>query len=297
MNEKKLTDEEVITAMEICYTFTGCTNECPYFNKNGRNFCMEDKAFYKDLKDLINRLQAENKGLEDLCNKTYDDLTKEIERLTEELNKAYNSVEKIGRNAHEMLTNLEDENKALQKQVDELKFDKELLQKLIDKREKDTAKEILAKAPTETNADEMFIHWLRERYNVEVDGGVMQNANKDCIRIHLKLYDTMKPKMDEMVFIDKISKLYNLAKSKVFKIIKDIRIEQGKQVNELKERAKIDLENERNWGKIQTKQAIKDTAKEIYGRVLELIPIWGGYQKFIDDFEGWLKERYGVEVE
>lgn len=29
-----------------------------------------------------------------------------------------------------------------QKQVDELKFDKEILQKLIDKREKDTAKEI-----------------------------------------------------------------------------------------------------------------------------------------------------------
>ena len=45
------------------------------------------------------------------------------------------------------------------------------------------------------------------------------------------------------------------------------------------------------------KQAVKDTAKEIYGRVLELIPIWGGYQKFIDDFEGWLKEHYGVEVE
>lgn len=44
-------------------------------------------------------------------------------------------------------------------------------------------------------------------------------------------------------------------------------------------------------------QGEKDAAKEIYGRVLELIPILVGYQKFIDDFEGWLKERYGVEVE
>ena len=40
-----------------------------------------------------------------------------------------------------------------------------------------------------------------------------------------------------------------------------------KQVDELKERAKIDLENEKNWGKIQTKQAVKDTAKEIYGEI------------------------------
>jgi regulator of replication initiation timing len=43
-----------------------------------------------------------------------------------------------------------------------------------------------------------------------------------------------------------------------------------KQVDELKERAKIDLENERNWGKIQTKQAVKDTAKEIYDKCIAI---------------------------
>lgn len=42
-----------------------------------------------------------------------------------------------------------------------------------------------------------------------------------------------------------------------------------KQVDELKERAKIDLENERNWGKIQAKQAVKDTAKEILQELLK----------------------------
>jgi hypothetical protein len=35
-----------------------------------------------------------------------------------------------------------------------------------------------------------------------------------------------------------------------------------KQVDELKELAKIDLEHERVWGKIKTKQAVKDTAEK-----------------------------------
>ena len=34
---------------------------------------------------------------------------------------------------------------------------------------KDTAKEILAKAPTDTDADERFIHWLRGHYGVKVE--------------------------------------------------------------------------------------------------------------------------------
>ena len=38
---------------------------------------------------------------------------------------------------------VERQNAELQKQVDELNFDKNLLQKLLEKREKDTAKEIL----------------------------------------------------------------------------------------------------------------------------------------------------------
>lgn len=63
------------------------------------------------------------------------------------------------------------------------------------------------------------------------------------------------------------------------------------------ERLKIDLKNEKNWGKIQTKQAIKDTAKEIlhliksseYVDSLKTISIWAVEKIF--------KERYGVEVE
>lgn len=39
-----------------------------------------DKLF-SDILTLINELESENKSLQDLCNKTYEDLTKEIDRL------------------------------------------------------------------------------------------------------------------------------------------------------------------------------------------------------------------------
>ena len=38
----------------------------------------------KDVLTLINELENENKSLQDLCNKTYEDLTKEIDRLEKE---------------------------------------------------------------------------------------------------------------------------------------------------------------------------------------------------------------------
>ena len=36
---------------------------------------------YLDILALINELESDNKSLQDLCNKTYEDLTKEIDRL------------------------------------------------------------------------------------------------------------------------------------------------------------------------------------------------------------------------
>ena len=69
-----------------------------------------------------------------------------------------------------------------------------------------------------------------------------------------------------------------------------------KQVDELKERAKIDLKNERNWSKIQIKQAVKDTAKEI------LQELWDETEPTEND--EWVRvkiqeiaKRKGVEVE
>lgn len=40
--------------------------------------------YLQDILTLINELESENKSLQDLCNKTYEDLTKEIDRLESE---------------------------------------------------------------------------------------------------------------------------------------------------------------------------------------------------------------------
>ena len=39
---------------------------------------------YADILTYINELESENKSLQDLCNKTYENLTKEIDRLEKE---------------------------------------------------------------------------------------------------------------------------------------------------------------------------------------------------------------------
>ena len=76
------------------------------------------------------------------------------------------------------------------------------------------------------------------------------------------------------------------------------------------ERLKIDIKNEKNWGKIQTKQAVKDTAKEIFKNIFESL-VFGhpapneeyrnGYEQALYDYDEKLrkfaKECYGVEVE
>lgn len=62
------------------------------------------------------------------------------------------------------------------------------------------------------------------------------------------------------------------------------------------ERLKIDLENERNWGKIQTKQAVKDTAREIFTDLLKEFSI----RKSCGNADIVVREmatRKGVEVE
>ena len=75
---------------------------------------------------------------------------------------------------------------------------------------------------------------------------------------------------NEIAELQKQVEKLDLANYELEKRIADLKIEHKKQVDELKERAKIDLENEKNWGKIQTRQAVKDTAKEIFTEVLSL---------------------------
>ena len=96
MNEKKLTDEEIVKALENCLNGNYKTKckDC-YYDKLD-NIC---KDMDRDLLDLIHRLQAEN------------------ERLTEEKWDAQDDLD----NYHEINRELGKQNAELQKQVDELK--------------------------------------------------------------------------------------------------------------------------------------------------------------------------------
>lgn len=157
MDKKKLTDEEIVKAWNICNSTRCCTSECPYFNKHGRNFCMEDKSLYKDVKRILQE-HAEQKA--------------EIKRLTkdweQQINKArqrqFNGLKKeeLARAYEKLIESLEDELEhrkndymELQKQVDELKQqflstcenchlkkDLELLRYQKEQAVKDTVKEI-----------------------------------------------------------------------------------------------------------------------------------------------------------
>lgn len=59
-------------------------------NEYGETYITKDRTQrkfvnYADILTYINELESENKDLQDLCNKTYDDLTKEIDRLEKEI--------------------------------------------------------------------------------------------------------------------------------------------------------------------------------------------------------------------
>ena len=71
-----------------------------------------------------------------------------------------------------------------------------------------------------------------------------------------------------------------------------LRVTIAKQKAEI-ERLKIDIKNEKNWGKIQTKQTVKDTAKEIFSFIVNQYD--GEY--FLHNVEQFIAEKYGVEVE
>ena len=109
----------------------------------------------------------------------------------------------------------------------------------------------------------------------------------------------------KVLFVDDILDLINrlqtenaeqkkeLARLKKFELY---RIDEMKKQKTEIERLKIDLANEKNWGKIQTKQAVKDTAKEIWTIVMS---DECSVENTFDDtkFTKIIKERYGVEVE
>ena len=84
MPDKKLTDNEIVKALECCSSGSyGCENGCP-LDKECDSPIRGSEKIMKLALDLINRLQAENEDLQDLMVKYNGDFAKqeaEIERL------------------------------------------------------------------------------------------------------------------------------------------------------------------------------------------------------------------------
>jgi len=76
MNSEKV--KEIKKALKYCCGECDC--DCPFY-KNGKSYKECKSLLLFEALTLINYLERENESLQDLCNKTYEDLTKEIDRL------------------------------------------------------------------------------------------------------------------------------------------------------------------------------------------------------------------------
>ena len=82
MNSEKV--KKIKKALECCKQ-NEIENTCEYCSKcPASDWDYETECnveLFQEALILINDLESENKSLQDLCNKTYEDLTKEIDRL------------------------------------------------------------------------------------------------------------------------------------------------------------------------------------------------------------------------
>ena len=81
----KLTDTEIVKALECCNGFEGCPDECPYHSNEFemKIDCLDEKeGIMAKALDLINRKNAEIENLKgdiDLYKKIMHNLSKELE--------------------------------------------------------------------------------------------------------------------------------------------------------------------------------------------------------------------------
>ena len=120
-----------------------------------------------------------------------------------------------------------------------------------------------------------------EEYKAQIED--YKRVNK-LLEMDIKDLHAEREKRVEEVYAD-FMKDYNIMRDEL-----NACCDENAELQKQAERLKIDLENEKNWGKIQTKQAVKDTAKEI----LEDFDKHGVYSK---DYTDFMRKEYGVEVE
>lgn len=171
MEEKKLTDEEVIEALACCVKGETCTN-CPYFIK--RIDCVYHRRAEGDALDLIHRLRAENEGQRKIIEyqDSLPDLVEQQKTEIERLTKENNALKETMRLDSKVYADLVVETNELQKQVDDLNEVVKDCQRLTAEKEqaiKDTAKEIANWLVTTESDKEDLAKIIKEHYGVEVD--------------------------------------------------------------------------------------------------------------------------------
>ena len=253
--EKKLTDEEIVKALELCIS-----EDCHCKNCAFHGICLadgNDTQLLVNALDLIHRLQVEN------------------ERLTEELHIKANEADWRGTHLQymdEREAELEKKNAELQKEVERLSLiagivNKGVAVEIVNMQETIDKQKAEIERLTE-ESDEMFCRHAKENQAASI---LIEKRNNEITELQ-------------------------------------------KQVDELTERAERAEEianvyqsesTTKCWVDYAVRQAVKDTAKEIY-HLIDMFPIptRQGQQRYATGFEHALSaiklkiaERYGVEVE
>jgi hypothetical protein len=86
MPDKKLTDKEIVKALECCSTYKGKCTDCPAFVKVDRSNC---KQVLLGAIEIINRLEARI-GIYETCNARKDEAIKHLEAENERLKETLN---------------------------------------------------------------------------------------------------------------------------------------------------------------------------------------------------------------
>lgn len=148
-------------------------NEVSQYRSSYEHIDAVHTSDFEHFSKTVNEQKAEIKKLQEELSAAYENRVIICKQLAEQKAEIERLTEIRDSFRQEVIT-LNNEKLELQKQVDELKFDKELLQKLIDKREKDTAKEILQELYDQI--DENTPKWvgaqikiIAERKGVEVE--------------------------------------------------------------------------------------------------------------------------------
>ena len=207
MEEKKLTDEEIVKAIECCSEYGKC-DECPY-EVNKIN-CIREHRADKDICDLIHRLQSEN------------------ERLTEEHERIAWSKQQYLDWVHGFLSTHTD----MKDRGEDYKvFDRD---------------------------------WMCDVFWAKIEGSIEYIIDLENQRNKLqKQVDDLKDERENMQ-----AEILRFEDMKFTQEHCDLYSE-NETLKQWLKRLNAYLENEKNWSKIQTKQAVKDTANYYCNLVVE----------------------------